>query len=558
VKFGKLTIDPADLGSRANAVLGIRDSGKSVTAKSLAEHLYDHGVPFVAFDPSGVWRFLRVPGRGKGRPVVVAGGLEPDLPLNPATAPQIVEAAMQHGLSLVLDFFGMDLSKGQWRSIVRDCVRLMLRKNLGHGLRHVFLEEAAEFVPQRVQDGLVYAEVEKLARIGGNAGLGLTLINQRAEEVNKAVLELCDNLFLHRTKGKNSLLSLTKWLELGAVKDTRVVIESLSTLPTGECWAWLREHEQPERIHAPMTTSLHPDRRTMRGEVKIGKQAVDVKSVVSKLLGDLPKIEAEAKANDPAELKREIARLKASSATPVTPVALQAEYQKGYRAGQAFTERRIEDAHKRLEVIGREIEALVRSMSEKVANGPVARSEPKNVAKGPIAPVERPVMGNGRVSTAVTKPQAAILDALAFLASRGETMPSKAQVALWAGVSPGSGSYSQNLAKLKEDGLVEYPSGAVALTDHGRTMASVTIMSERDMHDRLYARITTPQASIMRAVLGAWPSDIEKDVLAEGINVAPGSGSFSQNLAKLKAMGVLDYPTPRRIKATAICFLDGK
>ena len=78
-----------------------------------------------------------------------------------------------------------------------------------------------------------------------SAGVGVTLINQRAEEVNKAVLELCDNLFLHRTKGKNSLASLTKWLDLGAVKDTGVVIDSLSTLPTGECWAWLREGSVP-------------------------------------------------------------------------------------------------------------------------------------------------------------------------------------------------------------------------------------------------------------------------------------------------------------------------
>jgi hypothetical protein len=76
------------------------------------------------------------------------------------------------------------------------------------------LEEAAEFVPQRIgpDQGSVYAEIEKLARMGGNASLGYTLVNQRAEEVNKAVLELCDCLFLHRQKGRNSLTALSKWL----------------------------------------------------------------------------------------------------------------------------------------------------------------------------------------------------------------------------------------------------------------------------------------------------------------------------------------------------------
>jgi ATP-dependent exoDNAse (exonuclease V) alpha subunit len=70
-------------------------------------------------------------------------------------------------------------------------VRLLLYENKPYGLRHLFLEEAAEFVPQRIgpDQGYVYAEIEKLARMGGNASLGYTLVNQRAEEVNNEVLK---------------------------------------------------------------------------------------------------------------------------------------------------------------------------------------------------------------------------------------------------------------------------------------------------------------------------------------------------------------------------------
>jgi hypothetical protein len=53
-----------------------------------------------AFDPIGMWRFLRVPGAGKGYPVVVAGGPEGDLPLTVAGAPEIVRAAMHNGVLL--------------------------------------------------------------------------------------------------------------------------------------------------------------------------------------------------------------------------------------------------------------------------------------------------------------------------------------------------------------------------------------------------------------------------------------------------------------------------
>lgn len=144
------------------------------------------GVPFVSFDPIGVWRFLRVPGAGRGYPVVVAGGQDGDLALTPETAPRIVEAAMEKGVSLVLNLFSMEMSQADWRKIVRASVELLLHRNAAHGLRHVFIEEAAEFIPQKVYDGETYAAVEKLARMGGNVGLGYTLINQRAEEVNKA------------------------------------------------------------------------------------------------------------------------------------------------------------------------------------------------------------------------------------------------------------------------------------------------------------------------------------------------------------------------------------
>src|SRR6185312_11748955 len=113
IQLGSLSLDPIEIGSQGNAILGIRDSGKSYTATYLAERLFEAGIPFVAFDPIGVWRFLRVPGgpKGKGYPIVVAGGEDGDLPLNPASAPMIVEAAMQNGVSLVIDLFDMHISK---------------------------------------------------------------------------------------------------------------------------------------------------------------------------------------------------------------------------------------------------------------------------------------------------------------------------------------------------------------------------------------------------------------------------------------------------------------
>src|SRR3954465_2571393 len=84
-----LSFDATEYASRANAILGIRDSGKTYTATLIAEQLYDNAIPFFVFDPIGRWRFMRMPGAGHGYPIVVAGGAQPDLPLTPENAPDL-------------------------------------------------------------------------------------------------------------------------------------------------------------------------------------------------------------------------------------------------------------------------------------------------------------------------------------------------------------------------------------------------------------------------------------------------------------------------------------
>jgi len=46
-----INIEAVDYASQGNAILGIRDSGKTYTATYLAEQLLDSGIPFIAFDP---------------------------------------------------------------------------------------------------------------------------------------------------------------------------------------------------------------------------------------------------------------------------------------------------------------------------------------------------------------------------------------------------------------------------------------------------------------------------------------------------------------------------
>lgn len=293
MKIGALEINTTDLAAQGNAVLGIRDSGKTYTATYLAENMLDAGVPFVAFDPIGVWRFLRVGADGhEGYPVVVAGGEGGDIPLSADSAQNIVRAAMQENIALVLDLYSMNLSKADWRKIVETSIRVLLYENKRYGLRHVFIEEAAEFVPQvvRADMGRVYAEIEKLGRMGRNASLGFTLINQRAEEVNKAVLELCDCLFLHRQKGRHSLTALDKWLSIASTNNAKEIVKTLPGLDQGRCWVWMAGSNQPVFVKVPKKKTVHPDPKHQTDAKH--QVTVDVSDFVKRMQSSLRKQEA--------------------------------------------------------------------------------------------------------------------------------------------------------------------------------------------------------------------------------------------------------------------------
>lgn len=283
IKIGSVQIRDEDYAIQANAILGIRGTGKTTLAKSIAEQMLDAHIPIIVFDPTGVWRYLkRGAKRGqKGYPIVVAGGVEPDLQLTPASAAEIVRAAIKENVSLVIDLYDKKLSKGDWRRIVRDCFRTLMYEN--EGVRHIFLEEAAEFAPQQLRgtDGETYAEVEKVVRMGGNASLGITLINQRSQEVNKAVLELCENLILMKQRGAHAIDAIEKWIDKLEPEYAKTIKGDLPNLATGRAFVF-RGEGPPVAVSANKLYTFHPDRRRPEAIKRAGKSP-DVDKFVSRL-----------------------------------------------------------------------------------------------------------------------------------------------------------------------------------------------------------------------------------------------------------------------------------
>lgn len=309
IQIGSVHIPLRDFAISGTAWLGIKKAGKTYGAKGVAEQLMDNGVPLIVFDAIGVWRYLKTPGAGsraKGYNIVVAGGELPDVPLTPLNIEEIVRAAMRSNISLVIDLYDSKLSKADWRNIVQKAFHVLLFENKKHGRRYIILEETAEYAPQKVYDGETYAAVEKVVRMGGNVGLGIALINQRSQEVNKAVLDLCDNLVLMRQRGNAAIDAVQKWMDKVNPDDADRITASLPNLTNGKCWVWAENSDKPIETQTHKLRSYHPD-RTESGQEVNTRPPVDTGEFVKTLLAELPKVIEEKKANDPAELRRTIA-----------------------------------------------------------------------------------------------------------------------------------------------------------------------------------------------------------------------------------------------------------
>lgn len=581
-KFGALSIDTLEFASRSNAILGIKDSGKTYTATVLAEKLFDAGIPFIAFDPIGVWRFLRVPGAGKGYPVVVAGGQDGDLPLTVASAPEIVRSAMLNGVSLVIDLFSMDLSKADWRAIVMVSTKVLLHENQKHGLRHVFLEEAAEFIPQKVIDGLVYAEVEKLARMGGNSRLGLTIINQRAEEVNKAVLELCDNLFLHRQKGRNSLTALSKWLDVANVTDGKEIIDTMSTLPTGECWAWLHGSDRPFRVKVPRKNSLHPDRRVMRGDaLDAPRPPVDVADFVEAMRTALKDVEEKAKADDPKALRAEIARLKreAVRAVAADPQEIEAAERRGYERAVGAVADRLRGIRIEM-VVGRNESAPLMTMDGEMA-GAFFAAEAKRVLprdfsdwdvckaaiisassfdeaksdmplraaslspptnrrqNGSATPAKRPQNITENITGRSLGPERRPLAVLAGAHPGGLT---EAQWAVGTGMKRTGGTWAAYKSRLRSAGMITQDGSIWYATEDGVEAAGSSpepMPAPGPEHVEFWARRIDGASRMLRVIAGH-PRGLTREQLADALNMTASGGTFTAYLSRLRSPGLIE------------------
>ncbi len=276
---------PINAATKTFAILAKRGAGKTYTGAVMAEEFAKNNIPFVVFDPIDVWWGLRLAanGKDKGLPVVVFGVQHEDILLDREMGRRIAQAVIKDNVSCVINTFG--LPKAAQRHLIAEFADELL--NINNTPRHIFIEEAHEFLPQRVFGGLgvVFNAVSNLVVMGRNRGIGVTLINQRAATINKDVLTQLDTLLAFQNTSPQDRKALADWVEYHSAEgDFNKFMASLPSLGKGEGWIWSPEFLGIfEKIKIRKRETFHPDREKLGTDfVMPTLDSTDIQGFISK------------------------------------------------------------------------------------------------------------------------------------------------------------------------------------------------------------------------------------------------------------------------------------
>lgn len=557
-------------------VVGISGSGKSTTAKGGVERLLEQGRRVCIVDLLDGWWGLRLrrDGTTPAYPVAIFGGLHGDLPLTEHAGALIGQAVAQSEGSTVVSLAELDGDAHRRRFALAffDALHKANRAPL-----HLIVDECDFYSPQQpVKDGpgpMLLNRVKEIAARGRMRGFRLWSITQRPAKLHKDVMSQADTLVAMQLTSSQDRGALKAWI--GDQGDESVgagILRALPSLKRGEGVVWSPRLGVLETAHFPLPETYDSSRTPEYGETAA---SVELKPVdLGALREKLGKVEAEVKANDPATLRAEVARLKADLAKKPASAVLDAAsltdaYERGYAAGQsgAFDLMMKRDVEVRSNVDtaavalerARESLTLPEIPSARPTPGVTHARQPFTPATGSTgerfhreAPAKPTVEG-------VNGPMQRILDACAWWEAVGVNRPSKIQVAVVANYSPNGGAFNNPLGRLRTMGFVEPASdGTVSLMALGRAAANNpdAAPTTADLHRRVMAILNGPQQRILAPLLAAYPGAMAKADLAAEAGYSPDGGAFNNPLGSLRSLGFIDYPARGQVVARSILFVE--
>jgi hypothetical protein len=313
---------PLDAVTQTIAILAKRRAGKSYTMRRLAEQLFKAGQQIVLVDPKGDQWGIRSAADGKapGLPITILGGERGDVPLEASAGEVVAKLVVDERVSVVLDLslFRKHEVATFMTAFLENLYRLKAREQYRTPMMLV-IDEADAIAPQKPQKGeeRMLGAAEDIVRRGGQRGIGCVLVTQRSAVLNKNVLTQAQMLIALRTIAPQDLAAMNAWIDVhGTEEQKRTLMDSLPSLPVGDAWFWSPGWPDVDgifqRVHVLPIETFDSGATPKAGEKRVEPKKpadVDLAALKRQMAATIEK----AKADDPRELRRQIAELKAEN-----------------------------------------------------------------------------------------------------------------------------------------------------------------------------------------------------------------------------------------------------
>lgn len=305
---------PISVATQTVAAIARKGAGKTYTMMKLVEELLAAGVQVVILDAIGNWFGLRLSKDGtksSGLDIPILGGYRGDIPLTVEAGALIATTLVESGQSAILDV-------SQFRKEGRKQFATAFAEELLHLKKDparkspifIVLEEAQLYAPQKADSGSarMLGAFEDLVKLGRNYGIGVGMISQRPQAINKDVLNQTELLIVLQTNGPQERKTIRDWVVENDAEGVDLIAE-LPKLQNGQAfiWSpgWLR-HFGKHQILKKRTfdASATPDQTTAAATkpkpIDLGALQVAMAEAVE-----------EKRANDPKALRAELEQLRA-------------------------------------------------------------------------------------------------------------------------------------------------------------------------------------------------------------------------------------------------------
>lgn len=532
---------PLETVTQAIGILAKRRAGKSYAARRLTEQLFKAGQQIVIVDPKGDWWGVRSAANGKdpGLPIVILGGERGDVPLEVNAGEVVGKLVVEERVSVLLDL--SLLRKHQVATFMADFLESLYRLKAREQYRTplmLIVDEADAIAPQSTKThGVKGGDVERMlgaaediVRRGGQRGIGSTLITQRSAVLNKNVLTQIQLLVVLRTISPQDLAAIDAWIDVHGTDEERKILKaSLPSLPIGDAWLWSPGWPTTDGIfqrgHILPIETFDSGATPKPGEKRVEPKNladVDLDALSRQMAATIEK----AKAEDPKELRKQIAELKKQVAAkvpaPAKPVETIKEVERhAIKDGQLtrlekIVENITNSITKHAEV-GNTLAGVAREITAALAK--VSTNGHKPIAQRAAPPVRRaaperrtqPARQMSEFSGELPIGEEKILAALIQYPNGLE----RNQLTVLTGYK--RSTRDRYLQYLAEKGFVAPAGGKMVATDEGQAALpnAEPLPTGQALQDYWLERLPEGERAILNVLIPAYPDAVDREQISE-------------------------------------------